>query len=75
MAMDFSVVGSCSVGRNERWEEGRGGGRSTIAVFQIGKKGLTRSLVTHLEFRDSKDSCFSIDLFHHLRPGIHFILS
>ncbi len=26
MTMDFSVVGSCSVGRNERWKGGRRGG-------------------------------------------------
>lgn len=58
MAMDFSVVGSCSVGRNERWkggrrgEEGRRGGGAG-AVFLIGRKGPTRSLVTILEFRDT----------------------
>lgn len=26
MAMDFSVVGSCIVGHNERWKGGRRGG-------------------------------------------------
>lgn len=42
MAMDFSVVGSCSVGRNERWKEREGGeegrpGGGTGTVFLIEK--------------------------------------
>lgn len=55
MAMDFSVVGSCSVGRNERWkgerrgEERRGG--VDRCYFLIERKGPTRSLGTILEFR------------------------
>lgn len=59
MAMDFSVVGSCIVGHNERWKGGRRGGeegrsgRGTAAVFLIGRKCLTRSSVTILEVRDT----------------------
>lgn len=55
MAMDFSVVGSCSVGRNERWKEREGGeeaGRRDRRCFSD-RKGLTRSSVTILEFRDT----------------------
>lgn len=37
MAMDFSVVGSCSVGRNERWKGGEEE-RRTGAVFLMGRK-------------------------------------
>lgn len=47
MAMDFSVVGSCSVGRNERWKGGRGGEeRSGGGTSADREKDLMRTLET-----------------------------
>lgn len=49
MAIDFSVVGSCSVGCNERW---RGRRRGPTLLFWWGETVWSRCLVTHVEFKD-----------------------
>lgn len=62
--MDFSVVGSCSVGRNERGKGGRRGEEDgpMLFFFLMRRKGLTRCLVTHLEFTDIGSKTFSLFL-------------
>lgn len=50
MAIDFSVVGSCSVGCNERW---RGRRRGPALLFWWGETVWSRCLVTHVEFKDT----------------------
>lgn len=45
MAMDFSAVGSCIVGHNERWKERRGRGEwKRDCFFLMGKKMFVQSL-------------------------------